>query len=144
LTNLRWLEWAVAKHFRSKGLRVKIGSIKLGNVAIDGEVEGNGWKMALELKTPRDDVTRGIGQLAEALAFGYSQAALVTTLRAAKGIDPKVFDKLGLVLLGVDSKGNVEQVYPTYASHQFQSACGVLKPKAENPTCAYQPMLLCV
>ena len=45
-------------------------SIKLGNVAIDGEVEGNGWKMALELKTPRDDITRWIGQLAEALAYG--------------------------------------------------------------------------
>jgi hypothetical protein len=41
-------------------------SIKLGNVAIDGEVEGKGWKMALELKTPMDDVTRGIGQLSEA------------------------------------------------------------------------------
>jgi|GEM_PF-6522175 hypothetical protein len=25
-------------------------SIKLGNVAIDGEVQGKGWKMALELK----------------------------------------------------------------------------------------------
>jgi hypothetical protein len=91
-------------------------SIKLGNVAIDGEVEGKGWKIALELKTPRDDVTRGIGQLAEALAYGYNRVALVTTLRAAKDIDARVFDKLGLVLLGVDSKGNVQQVYPTYSS----------------------------
>jgi hypothetical protein len=91
-------------------------SIKLGNVAIDGEVEGKGWKMALELKTPRDDVTRGLGQLAEALAYGYNQVALVTTLRAAKDIDSKVFDKLGFVLLGVDSRGNVQQVYPSYAS----------------------------
>ena len=91
-------------------------SIKLGNVAIDGEVEGKGWKMALELKTPRDDITRGIGQLAEALAYGYNQAALVTTLRSARHIDSKVFDRLGLVLLGVDSKGNVEQVYPTYSA----------------------------
>jgi hypothetical protein len=91
-------------------------SIKLGNVAIDGEVEGKGWKMALELKTPKDDVTRGIGQLAEALAYGYSQVALVTTLRTARKIDCRVFDRLGLVLLGVDSKGNVQQVYPTYAS----------------------------
>ena len=83
-------------------------SIRLGNVAIDGEVEGKGWKMALELKTPRDDITRGIGQLSEALAFGYNQAAMVTTMRGARDIDSKVFDKLGLVLLGVDSKGNVE------------------------------------
>jgi len=83
-------------------------------VAIDGEVEGKGWKMALELKTPRDDITRGIGQLAEALAYGYSQVAMVTTMRATHDIDSKVFDKLGLILLGVDSKGNVKQVYPTY------------------------------
>jgi len=116
MTNLRWLEWAVKKHFRDKGLRVKIGSIRLGNVVIDGEVEGKGWKMALELKTPRDDVTRGIGQLAEALAYGYNQGAMVTTLRASRKIDSKVFDKLGLVLLGVDSKGVVKQVYPTYST----------------------------
>jgi hypothetical protein len=90
-------------------------SIKLGNVAIDGEVQGKGWKMALELKTPRDDVTRGIGQLAEALAYGYNQVAMVTTMRTARDIDHKVFDKLGLVLLGVDSKGEVKQFYPTYA-----------------------------
>jgi hypothetical protein len=80
------------------------------------EVLGEGWRMALELKTPRDDVTRGIGQLAEALAYGYNQVALVTTLRAAKKIDSAVFDNLGIVLLGVDSKGNVQKVYPSYAS----------------------------
>lgn len=32
----------------------------------------------------------------------------------AKRIEPAVFDRLGLVLLGVDSKGSVHQVYPTY------------------------------
>lgn len=93
-----------------------MGSIRLGNVAIDGEVEGDGWKIALELKSPRDDVTRGIGQLAEALAFGYDEVAMVTSLRSAKDIDSKVFDKLGFILLGVNSKGEVRQVYPTYAS----------------------------
>jgi hypothetical protein len=82
-------------------------SIKLGNVAIDGEVEGKGWKMALELKTPQDGVTRGLGQLAEALAYGYGSAALVTTMRSAKKINPAAFDKHGFILLGVDSKGNV-------------------------------------
>jgi hypothetical protein len=71
--------------------------------------------MALEIKTPGDDITRGIGQLAEALAYGYSQVALVTTLRTAKKIDSAVFDRLGLVPLGIDSKGDVCQVYPTYA-----------------------------
>jgi hypothetical protein len=64
-------------------------SIKLGNVAIDGEVEGHAWKMALELKTPKDDVTRGLGQLAEALAYGYTSAVLVTTMRSAKKDRPK-------------------------------------------------------
>ena len=82
---------------------------------IDGEVIGDGWKMAIELKTPRDDITRGIGQLAEASAYGYSKAAMVTTLRTAKMIDLAVFEKLGLVLLGVNSKGNIQQVYPSYA-----------------------------
>ena len=114
LANLHWLKWAITRHFRSQGLQVQMRSIRLGNVAIDGEVEGKGWKMALELKTPRDDVTRGIGQLAEALAYGYDRAAMVTTLRAARDVDSKVFDKLGLILLGVDSKGDVKQVCPTY------------------------------
>jgi len=118
VTNLRWLKWAIGRHFRQKGLKVHLASIRLGNVAIDGEVQGKGWKMALEIKTPRDDVTRGIGQLAEALAYGYNQVALVTTLRTAKRIDPAVFDKLGFVLLGVDSKGKVQQVLPRYASSQ--------------------------
>ena len=116
MTNLRWLKWAIARHFRQKGLEVHLASIRLGNVAIDGEVGGRGWKMALEIKTPGDDITRGIGQLAEALAYGYNQVALVTTVRTAKRIDPAVFDKLGLVLLGIDSKGIVQQVYPSYAS----------------------------
>jgi hypothetical protein len=88
-------------------LQVRLQSISLGNTAIDGEVIGNGWRMALEIKTPEDDITRGLGQMAEAIAFGYDKAALVTTLKKAKKIDRTVFDKTGLVLLGVDSKGNV-------------------------------------
>jgi hypothetical protein len=110
LTNLRWLKWAIGRHFRQKGLKVHLAPIRLGNVAIDGEVEGKGWKMALEIKTPEDDITRGIWQLSEALAYGYSQVALVTTLRTAKRIDHAVFDKLGLVLLGVDSKGPAKRL----------------------------------
>jgi len=79
---------------------------------IDGEVIGDGWKMALELKTPKDDVTRGIGQLTEALVYGYDRAAMITTLRTARRIDRKVFDRFGLVLLGVDSKGIVRELCP--------------------------------
>ena len=61
-----------------------------GILAIDGEVEGEGWVMALEIRTTSDDITRGIGQLAEALAYGYNQVAFVTTLRNAKRTDPTV------------------------------------------------------
>ena len=37
--------------------------------------------MAVEIKTPNDDLTRGLGQLAEALAYGYDKAALITSLK---------------------------------------------------------------
>lgn len=77
--------------------------------------------MALELKTPGDDLTRGLGQLAEASVFGYKACALVTTLRKAKRVDARAFDRLGLVLLGVDSKGQVHQLYPSYARIGFDS-----------------------
>ncbi len=110
MTNLRWMKWAISRHFRQEGLQVHLASIRLGNTAIDGEVIGDGWKMGLELKTPNDDITRGIGQLSEALAYGYSRAALVTTLHNAKYIDRVVFDKFGFILLGIDSKGEVHQV----------------------------------
>ena len=112
MTNIRWLEWATKKHFRNQGVQVQVRSIRLGNSMIDGEVVGDGVRMALELKTPRDDITRGIGQLAEALAYGYDKAAMITTARAARHIDTKVFEKFGLMLLGVDSKGYVRQVCP--------------------------------
>lgn len=110
MTNLRWMKWAISRHFRQQGLQVRLASIRLGNTAIDGEVIGDGWKMGLELKTPRDDVTRGIGQLTEALAYGYDRAALVTTLHKTKDIDRVVFDKFGFLLFAIDSKAEVHQV----------------------------------
>jgi hypothetical protein len=109
LTNLRWLEWHITRYFKNQGLQVRLRSIKLGNTAIDGEVIGNGYRIALEIKTPSDDVTRALGQLTEALAYGYDKAALVTTLNKAKKINCRVFSKMGFVLLAVDSKGNVEE-----------------------------------
>jgi len=109
------LKHAVVCHLREKGLKVRMESIRLGNTMIDGEVEGKSWRMALEIKTPTDDLTRGLSQLAEAKAFGYKNVALVTSFRAAKRIDPTIFEQLGLVSLGVDSKGMVHQIYPTYA-----------------------------
>lgn len=111
MTNERWLRWAVGKHFRVQGYKVNMTGIKVGNAILDGEVVGSRWRMALEIKSSHDDPIRGIGQLVEALSHGYQTAALVTSLRHAKHIDKSVF-KNGLVLLGIDSKTGVHQVYP--------------------------------
>ena len=112
MTNERWLKWAIARHFRKHGFNVNMNHVKVGNAAVDGEVSGVGWKMALEVKSGHDDVVRGFGQIAEAKACGYQSAALVTSLRSAKRIDPRVFNRLELVLLGIDSRGHVHQVHP--------------------------------
>jgi hypothetical protein len=109
---LRWLRWAIARYFRQKGFKVNMKSVKVGNAAIDGEVTGQGWKMALETKSGHDDVIRGLGQLSAALAHGYSSAALVVSLRHAKKLNPTAFDRHNIVVLGVDSKAHVSQVYP--------------------------------
>jgi hypothetical protein len=90
-------------------------AVKVGNAAIDGVVEGKGWKMALEIKSTHDDIVRGLGQLAEALAHGYTSVALVTSLKNSKRVKPDVFDRLGMVLLGIDSNGTVHQVYPAHS-----------------------------
>lgn len=114
MTNEHWLKWAVGRHFRQRGYGVSMKPVKVGNVAIDGEVQGGSWKMALEIKSSHDDVVRGVGQLTEALAHGYESAALVTSLQHARRLKPGVFNATqGLVLLGVDAKGQVHQVYPT-------------------------------
>jgi hypothetical protein len=111
VTNERWLRWAIGRHFRVQGYKVNMTGVKVGNALLDGEVVGAGWRMALEVKSGHDDPIRGIGQLVEALSHGYQSAALVTSLRHAKRLDREVF-KHGLVLLGVDSKAQIHQVYP--------------------------------
>jgi hypothetical protein len=40
------------------------------------------------------DVTRRLGQLTEAIAYGNDKAALVTTLNKAKNINRKAFVKM--------------------------------------------------
>ena len=112
MTNERWLKWAIARHFRQKGFEVDMKHVKVGNGAVDGEVWNDSWKLGLEIKSGHDDIIRGLGQLAEAKAAGYDTVALVTSLRTAEHIDPTVFNNLGFVLLGVNSKGRVRQVYP--------------------------------
>jgi len=104
----RFLKRVVRRYYKSLGCDVKIGRIRLGNTEIDGEAaRSDGVKIAIEIKTPSDDLARGIGQLAEALASGYDQAALVTTLKRAKQIGSPIFNIPGFTLLAVDSKGKV-------------------------------------
>jgi hypothetical protein len=91
---------------------VNINGVRVGNAIIDGEVIGNNWRLALEIKSGHDDIIRGIGQLSEALAHGYSSAALVVSLRHAKQLNPAVFKRHNMVALGVDSKGQIHEVYP--------------------------------
>ena len=85
--------------------------VKVGNATVDGEVVGHGWRMALEIKSTKDDLIRGIGQCTEALVRGYQSAALVTSVQRAKRIKPEVFHE-HLILLGIDAKARVHQIYP--------------------------------
>ena len=55
---------------------------------------------------------RGLGQLSAALAHGYNSVALVVSLRHAKKLNPTAFNKHNIVVLGVDSKAHVRQIYP--------------------------------
>jgi len=107
----RFLKWAVKRHYKALGYKVSMRRIRLGNTEIDGEATGpDGQRIAIEIKTPSDDLARGIGQLAEALAFGYYKAVLITTLRNTKTINDSVFKRFGFGLVGVDSRGNVHLV----------------------------------
>ena len=112
MTNERWLRWAIAKHFRDRGFHVNMKGVRAGNAVVDGEVVGKNWKLALEIKSSHDDVIRGLGQLSTALAHGYNSAALVVSLRHAKTLNPAAFTKHNIVVLGVDSKAQIRQVYP--------------------------------
>ncbi len=86
--------------------------VRVGNAAIDGEVTGDHWKMALEIKSGHDDVIRGLGQLSAALAHGYNSAVLIVSLRHAKKLNPTAFNRHNIVVLGVDSKAHGSQVFP--------------------------------
>ena len=58
---------------------------RAGNAMVDGLAVGpEGERIAIEVKSPRDDVIRGIGQCYEAVCAGYNRAVLVTTLRVAR------------------------------------------------------------
>jgi hypothetical protein len=91
LTNERWLRWAIVRYYRSLGHKVSMKPARAGNAMVDGIAIGpEGERIAIEVKSPRDDVVRGIGQCCEALAARYCRVVLVTTLRVAR----KVADSL--------------------------------------------------
>ena len=83
---------------------------RAGNAMVDGvAVTPEGERIAIEVKSPRDDIIRGIGQCAEALAAGYSRAVLVTTLRVAKKLRKRVFQRRDLKLIGVDARARIHR-----------------------------------
>jgi hypothetical protein len=84
------------------------GGIHCGNCLIDGEVKFRSWRMAVELKSDKDDILRGLGQLLEALAHDYDMALLVTSQSRAERLDTKVFWASGIGLAAVNSKGELK------------------------------------
>lgn len=100
---------SVTKHYLNEGARPYFprGGIRCGNCLIDGEVRFKVWRMAVELKSDKDDVLRGLGQLLEALAHGYDMALLVTSQNRAESLDLKVFQAAGIGLAAVNSKGEL-------------------------------------
>ena len=72
MTNERWLKWAVGRYYRSLGYKVSMKPAHAGNAMVDGvAVTPEGERIAIEVKSPSDDIIRGIGQCFEALAAGY-------------------------------------------------------------------------
>jgi len=77
LTNERWLKWAVACYYRSLGYEVSMKPARAGNAMVDGvALSPEGERIAIEVKSPSDDIIRGVGQCYEALANGYNRAVL--------------------------------------------------------------------
>jgi hypothetical protein len=109
-TNERWLKWAIARYYRSRGYKASMKSARAGNVMVDGVAVGpEGERIAIEVKSPRDDVIRGVGQRYEAVCAGYTRAVLVTTLRVAKKLKKRVFQRRGIRLIGVDAKARIHR-----------------------------------
>ena len=100
----------MARYYRSIGYKVSMKPTRAGNAFVDGvALSPEGEQIAIEVKSPRDDIIRGVGQCFEALAAGYNRALLVTTLRVAKKLRKPVFQRRGLRLVGVDAKARVHR-----------------------------------
>ncbi|MGA2239841.1 MAG: hypothetical protein ABSG74_11580 [Candidatus Bathyarchaeia archaeon] len=110
MTNERWLKWAIARHYRSIGYKVSMKPARAGNAMADGvALSPEGERIAIEIKSPSDDIIRGVGQCFEALAAGYSRAVLVTTLRVGRKLKKRVFQRRRFKLLGVDAKARIHR-----------------------------------
>jgi hypothetical protein len=110
LTNERWLKWAIARYYRSHGYRVTMKPARAGNALVDGLAIGpEGERIAIEVKSPRDDAIRGVGQCYEAVCSGYTRAVLVTTLRVARRLKKRAFQRRGIRLIGVDAKARIHR-----------------------------------
>ena len=113
MTNERWLKWAIARYYRSHGCKVSMKPARAGNAMVDGVAVGpEGERIAIEVKSPSDDVIRGVGQCYEAVCAGYRQAVLVTTLRIAKRLRKRAFQRRGIKLIGVDAKARIHRYDP--------------------------------
>lgn len=103
-----FLRRAVRQYYRNQDYQVNFKkSIHVGNGMIDGEAIREPYHVAIELKSDRDDILRGLGQLLEAVSHGYNQGLLVTSQQRARRLDTRVFERSGLGLRSVDSKGDI-------------------------------------
>jgi hypothetical protein len=113
MTNERWLKWAIARYYRSHGYKVTMKPARAGNAMIDGvAISPDGERIAIEVKSPHDDIVRGIGQCFEAVSADYASSVLVTTLRIARGLRKSAFERGEATLLGVDSKARIHRYDP--------------------------------
>ena len=102
---------SIKKYFKAKGYKVSLRRIRLGNCEVDGEaISPDGKRIAIEIKSYSDDLTRGIGQLTESVVFKYDKSVLVTTLRNARTVNLRVFNHFKWVLIGVNSKGEIRLI----------------------------------
>ena len=110
MTNERWLKWAIARHYRSLNYKVSMKPARAGNAMVDGAALGpEGERIAIEIKSPSDDIVRGIGQCYEAVCAGYDRAVLVTTSRIARKLRKRAFQRRGIRLIGIDAKARVHR-----------------------------------
>lgn len=107
------MKWAIGRHYRSLGFRVSMKPVRVGNAMVDGIAVGpDHERIAIEVKSPSDDIVRGIGQCFEALRAGYSRVVLVTTLRVARTLKKQAFQRRGLRLIGIDAKARIHRYDP--------------------------------